>query len=105
MVVNPDGVRAQIEGSLMWGLSSAYLESTTLQNGRLKDTNFDSYKWQRNMQLPELDIHVVGNGGVPSGIGENTMSLVAPAVCNAVFALTGKRLRTLPLAQHLPLTV
>ena len=105
MVVNPDGVRAQIEGSLMWGLSSAYLESTTLQNGRLKDTNFDSYKWQRNMQLPELDIHVVGNGGVPSGIGENTMSLVAPAVCNAVFALTGKRLRTLPLSQHLPLTV
>jgi len=103
MVVNPDGARAQIEGSLLWGLSSAMHEAATLEQGRLKETNFDSYKWQRNADLPELDIHLVGNGVVPSGIGENTMSLVAPAICNAVAALTGKRLRSLPLKNSLPL--
>jgi CO/xanthine dehydrogenase Mo-binding subunit len=78
-------------------------EAATLEQGRLKETNFDSYKWQRNADLPELDIHLVGNGVVPSGIGENTMSLVAPAICNAVAALTGKRLRSLPLKNSLPL--
>lgn len=103
VVVNPDGARAQIEGSLLWGLSSAMQEAATLEKGRLKESNFDTYKWQRNSDLPELDIHLVENGVVPSGIGENTMSLVAPAVCNAIAALTGKRLRSLPLKQDLPL--
>ena len=103
VVVNPEGAMAQIEGSLLWGLSSAMQESATLEKGRLKESNFDSYKWQRNSDLPELDIHLVENGVVPSGIGENTMSLVAPAVCNAIAALTGKRLRSLPLKNAFPL--
>ena len=103
LAVNPDGVRSQIEGSLMWGLSSTFYEETVLENGRLKETNFDAYKWQRNQDLPELDIHIVENGVHPSGSGENTLSLVAPAVCNAIQALTGKRLRSLPLKHHLPL--
>jgi isoquinoline 1-oxidoreductase beta subunit len=55
------------------------------------------------MDLPELDIHIVENGVHPSGIGENTLALVAPAVCNAIQNLTGKRLRSLPLKHHLPL--
>ena len=103
LAVNPDGVRSQIEGSLLWGLSSTFYEETVLENGRLKETNFDAYKWQRNQDLPELDIHIVENGVHPSGSGENTLSLVAPAVCNAIQALTGKRLRSLPLKHHLPI--
>ena len=103
LVVNPDGARAQMEGSLLWGLSSTLYEAATLRQGRLAESNFDKYKWQKNADLPELDVHIVSNGLVPSGIGENTMSLVAPAVCNAIAELTGKRLRSLPLAPQLPL--
>tara|TARA_Y100000991_G_scaffold71539_1_gene53640 strand:- start:698 stop:3067 length:2370 start_codon:yes stop_codon:yes gene_type:complete len=103
LVVNPDGARAQIEGSLLWGLSSTLYEAATLRQGRLAESNFDKYKWQKNADLPELDVHIVSNGLVPSGIGENTMSLVAPAICNAIAELTGKRLRSLPLAPQLPL--
>ena len=103
LVVNPDGARAQIESSLLWGLGSTLYEAATLRQGRLAESNFDKYKWQKNSDLPELDIHIVSNGLVPSGIGENTMSLVAPAVCNAIAALTGKRLNSLPLAPQLPL--
>lgn len=103
LVVNPDGARAQIEGSLLWGLSNTLYEAASLRQGRLAESNFDKYKWQKNADLPELDVHIVSNGLVPSGIGENTMSLVAPAVCNAIAELTGTRLRSLPLAPQLPL--
>ena len=82
---------------------SAEPSTKILENGRLKETNFDAYKWQRNQDLPELDIHIVENGVHPSGSGENTLSLVAPAVCNAIQMLTGKRLRSLPLKHHLPI--
>ena len=102
VAINPKNVRAQIEGSLLWGLSSTLFEETVVENGRLRDSNFDSYQWQRNDRLPELDIHVVENGVHPSGIGENTLSLVAPAICNAIFNVNGKRLRSLPVKNHLP---
>ena len=102
VAISPDNVRAQIEGSLLWGLSSTLYEETLVEAGRLRDTNFDSYKWQRNDRLPELDIHVVENGVHPSGIGENTLSLVAPAICNAIYNVNGKRLRSLPIKNHLP---
>ena len=103
IAINPDGLKSQIEGSLLWGISSTFFEETVLEQGRLRETNFDGYQWQRNMDLPELDIHIVENGVHPSGIGENTLALVAPAVCNAIQNLTGKRLRSLPLKHHLPL--
>lgn len=103
VAINPDGLRSQIEGSLLWGISSTFYEEAVLQQGRLRESNFDGYQWQRNMDLPELDIHIVENGVHPSGIGENTLALVAPAVCNAIQNLTGKRLRSLPLKHHLPL--
>ena len=102
IAINPKNVRAQIEGSLLWGLSSTLHEETLLEAGRLKDTNFDSYKWQRNDRMPELDIHIVENGVHPSGIGENTLALVAPAICNAIYNVNGKRLRSLPIKNHLP---
>ena len=103
VAINPDGIRSQIEGSLLWGLSGTFFEEAVLEGGRLRETNFDAYKWQRNSDLPELDIHIVENGVHPSGAGENTLSLVAPAVCNAIHNLTGKRLRSLPLKHHLPI--
>jgi isoquinoline 1-oxidoreductase len=103
LAINPDGIRSQIEGSLLWGMSSTFFEEAVLEDGRIKETNFDVYKWQRNSDLPELDIHIVENGVHPSGAGENTLSLVAPAVCNAIHRLTGKRLRSLPLKHHLPI--
>ena len=81
----------------------SFYEEAVLEQGRLRESNFDGYQWQRNMDLPELDIHIVENGVHPSGIGENTLALVAPAVCNAIQNLTGKRLRSLPLKRHLPL--
>ena len=102
IAINPENVRAQIEGSLLWGLSSTFYEETVVENGRLRDVNFDSYQWQRNDRVPELDIHIVENGVHPTGIGENTLSLVPPAICNAIFNINGKRLRSLPLKNHLP---
>ena len=99
----PDGIRSQIEGSLLWGLSSTFYEEATLVGGRLGESNFDTYKWQKNTELPELDIHIVENGVHPSGSGENTLSLVAPAICNAIYNLTGERFRSLPLKHHLPI--
>ena len=102
VAISPDNVRAQIEGSLLWGLSSTLYEETLVEAGRLRDTNFDSYQWQRNDRLPELDIHIVENGVHPTGIGENTLSLVAPAICNAIYNVNGKRLRSLPIKNHLP---
>jgi len=103
VAINPEGIRSQIEGSLLWGLSSATYEQATLQKGRLLESNFDAYKWQRNGSLPELDIHIVENGVHPTGIGENTLSLVAPAICNAIYNLTEKRIRSLPLRNHIQL--
>ena len=103
IAINPDGIRSQIEGSLLWGLSSTFYEEATLVGGRLGESNFDTYKWQKNTELPELDIHIVENGVHPSGSGENTLSLVAPAICNAIYNLTGKRFRSLPLKHHLPI--
>jgi len=103
IAINPDGIRSQIEGSLLWGLSSTFHEEATLVGGRLGESNFDTYKWQKNTELPELDIHIVENGVHPSGSGENTLSLVAPAICNAIYNLTGKRFRSLPLKHHLPI--
>jgi len=103
IAINPDGIRSQIEGSLLWGLSSTFYEEATLVGGRLGESNFDTYKWQKNTELPELDIHIVENGVHPSGSGENTLSLVAPAICNAIYNLTGERFRSLPLKHHLPI--
>ena len=103
IAINPDGIRSQIEGSLLWGLSSTFHEEATLVGGRLGESNFDTYKWQKNTELPELDIHIVENGVHPSGSGENTLSLVAPAICNAIYNLTGERFRSLPLKHHLPI--
>jgi CO/xanthine dehydrogenase Mo-binding subunit len=97
VIVNPDGVKSQVEGALLWGLSNAMREKMTVRDGAIAERNFDSYSWQANAGLPEIDIHLVQNGLYPSGVGEPPTSIVAPALANAVARASGVRLRSLPL--------
>jgi isoquinoline 1-oxidoreductase subunit beta len=96
-VVNPDGVRAQIEGSAMWGVSLAMLEKATMENGGIQQTNFDGYMPMRMSQMPELDISIIANGEPAVGVGEPAVTVIAPAIGNAIFNAVGARVRSLPI--------
>ena len=96
-VVNPDGVRAQVEGSALWGMSLAMLEKATLANGGIEQTNFDTYTPMRMSQIPALDVSVIGNGEPAVGCGEPAVTVVAPAIANAIFNAVGARVRSLPI--------
>ena len=96
MVVNPDGVQQQIEGAIVFGLSAALHGEITLENGRVMQSNFDKYTPLRLSEMPQVEVHIVASNEHPSGIGEPGTPPIAPAVANAVFALTGKRLRRMP---------
>jgi isoquinoline 1-oxidoreductase beta subunit len=96
MVVNPDGVRQQVEGAIAFGLSAALHGAITLEHGRVMQTNFDKYTPLRFSEMPEVEVHIVPSKERPSGIGEPGTPPIAPAVANAVFALTGERLRRMP---------
>ena len=100
IAINPDGIKAQVEGSLLWGLSNALFEKMTLGDGVVSERNFDSYKWQNITKLPELEIHIVENGPFPSGAGEPATCVVAPAIGNAIFNATRVRLRSLPFSRE-----
>jgi isoquinoline 1-oxidoreductase subunit beta len=97
MVVNPDTVRAQIEGGIMFGITAALFGEITLKNGRVEQSNFDNYRMLRINEAPVVEVHIVNNTEAPGGIGEPGTSAVAPAVANAIFAATGKRIRKLPV--------
>ena len=100
LVVNPDGIRAQVEGSLLWGLSNTLQEELTLEKGSFSQGNFDTYRWQTIADVPELDIHILENGLHPSGAGEPATSVVGAAVANAIFDAVGVRIRTLPIRRR-----
>lgn len=98
LVINPDGVRAQVEGNVMWGAGSALLEALTVVEGRLSASNFDDYPLLTIRQAPEVVIELIDNPHEgPYGVGEPPIGPVAAAIANAVFAATGARVRTLPL--------
>ncbi len=99
-VVNPDTVNAQIESSIVFGLSAAYWGEINIQGGRAQQTNFDSYRVARLNEIPKLNVHVLPSEEAPGGIGEPATALVAPAICNAIYLATGKRIRSLPLTRH-----
>ncbi len=99
IVVNPDGVQQQVEGAIVYGLSAALHGAITLENGRVMQSNFDTYKPLRLSEMPQVEVHIVASDEHPSGIGEPGTPPIAPAVANAVFALTGKRLRSMPFDQ------
>ena len=96
-VVNPDGVKAQVEGSALWGASIALLEKATLNNGGIEQTNFDGYTPMRMSLVPDLDISILGNGEPAVGCGEPAVTVVAPAIANAIFNAVGARVRALPI--------
>lgn len=95
--VNPDGVKAQLTGSALWGVSLALHEVTTLTNGAIEASNYDGYTPLRMFDLPEIDAEVLSVGGYPTGCGEPGTTVVAPAIANAIFAATGARVRSLPI--------
>jgi isoquinoline 1-oxidoreductase beta subunit len=96
-VVNPDTVRAQIESAVMFGITAALYGEITLKDGRVEQTNFDSYQILRMDEAPDVEVHIVHNFEPPGGMGEAGTSAIVPAVINAIFAATGKRLRKLPV--------
>jgi len=99
-VVNPAQVRAQIEGSVVMGLSAIFLGENTVENGRMKETNFDSYQLLKLKQVPKVETVLVPSFDFWGGVGEPTICVVGPAVLNAIFAATGKAQRDLPLKNH-----
>lgn len=96
-VVNPDTVKAQIESAVMFGITAALYGEITLKDGRVEQTNFDTYQILRMEEAPAVEVHIVRNSEVPGGMGEAGTSCIVPAVANAIFAATGKRLRKLPV--------
>ena len=95
-MVNPDTVEAQIQSSVIFGLSAALWDEITLEKGRVQQSNFHQYRLMRNNEAPVIDITLVNSTEKPGGIGEPAVALVAPAVGNAIFAATGKRARRTP---------
>jgi isoquinoline 1-oxidoreductase beta subunit len=97
-VVNPDTVRAQLQSAVIFGISAALYGQITLKDGRVEQTNFDTYQVLRIDEAPTaIDVHLVQNTEAPGGIGEPGTSAIVPAVANAIFAATGKRLRKMPI--------
>jgi isoquinoline 1-oxidoreductase beta subunit len=97
--INPDVVRAQMEGGIGYGLAGALWSEITLVNGRVQQRNFDGYRPLRIGEMPAVEVHIVPSGAAPTGVGEPGVPPIAPAVANALFHLTGQRVRRLPFAR------
>jgi isoquinoline 1-oxidoreductase beta subunit len=97
MVVNPNVVEAQIQGAIIFGVTAALYGEITLRNGRVEQANFDGYPILRMNEAPAIEVHIVQSSEQPGGMGECGTSAVVPAVANAIFAATGKRLRKMPI--------
>ena len=96
-VVNPDTVRAQIQSAIIFGITAALYGEITLKDGRVEQANFDTYQILRMNEAPAIEVHIVQNFEPPGGMGEAGTSAIVPAVTNAIYAATGKRLRKLPV--------
>ncbi len=97
LAVHPDQAVAQLEGGIVTGLISTLRSKITVKNGRVEQSNFNDFTLPRQMDVPVIKVELITKGSKPAGLGEVGVPLVAPAVANAVFALTGKRIRSLPL--------
>ena len=97
VAVNPDVITAQMEGGIGFGLSAALYGAITLKEGRVEQSNFHEYRPLRINEMPKVEVHIVASSEKPTGVGEPGVPLIAPAVANAIFSATGKRLRNLPL--------
>ena len=97
VAINPDVIRAQMEGGIGFGLAAALHGAITLKDGRVEQSNFHDYPVLRINEMPQVEVHIVPSSEKPTGVGEPGVPPLAPAVANAIFAATGKRLRNLPL--------
>ena len=93
--IHPDNLKSQTEGCVVMGLTAAY-QGLTIQNGKVEETNFDTFKLLRLNECPEIDVHIIETTEHPQGVGEAALPTVAPALTNAIFDLTKKRIRSLP---------
>jgi isoquinoline 1-oxidoreductase subunit beta len=96
MTVNPNNIIAQTEGNIVMGLTAAIKNGMTFKNGMAEQSNFHQYNLMRINEMPKTEVHIIQNQEAPSGVGEPGLLPIAPALCNAIFNLTGKRIRTLP---------
>lgn len=98
--VNPAQIERQVAGSFVYGLSAVFDQECTVKDGRMEQENFDTYNSMRIAQMPKVETIIMPSGGFWGGVGEPTICVAAPAVLNAFFAATGKRIRTFPLKNH-----
>ncbi|MBU6458949.1 MAG: molybdopterin-dependent oxidoreductase, partial [Bradyrhizobium sp.] len=96
-VVNPNTVQAQLMSGAIFGTTAALYGEITLKNGRVEQTNFDTYRMIRMNEAPAIEVHIVNSSEPPGGMGETGTSGVVPAIANAIFAATGNRLRKMPV--------
>ena len=99
-VVNPAQVERQVAGSFVYGLSAILYGACTVKDGRIEQSNFDTYDSMRISAMPKVETVLVPSGGFWGGVGEPTICVAAPAVLNAIFAATGRRIRSFPLSNH-----
>ena len=95
--MNPAITRQQIEGGIVYGLAAALKGAITIDRGRVQQANFNTYDVIRIDEMPEVEVHIVPSTEAPGGIGEASTPGIAPAIANAIFAATGRRLRKLPM--------
>jgi isoquinoline 1-oxidoreductase subunit beta len=100
-IVNPDTVRAQMEGGVMFGLSAALFNEITFANGRVQQSNFNDFRSLRINESPKVDTYLIPSEESPGGVGEAATSCAAAALCNAIYAASGRRIRTLPVSRSL----
>ncbi|HEY0300029.1 MAG TPA: molybdopterin cofactor-binding domain-containing protein, partial [Rhizomicrobium sp.] len=100
MAVNPDGLKAQIEGAIVYGLSAALNGEITIAKGAAVQANFPDYEVVRLVDCPQIEVHLMASDGPLGGGGEPGVPPLAPALANAIFAATGKRIRELPVKNH-----
>jgi len=100
LAVNPEQVRAQMEGGAVYALTATFYGRITIDRGRVQQSNFNDYPMLRINEMPVVDVHILDSGEAPGGLGEPGVPTVAPAVCNAVYAATGKRVRSLPIDRN-----
>ncbi|PYP71286.1 MAG: xanthine dehydrogenase family protein molybdopterin-binding subunit [Gemmatimonadetes bacterium] len=99
IVVNPDTVEAQLQGAIVYGLTAALYGEIVIERGRVVQSNFHDYRMLKLAEMPAIEVSLVKSEAVPGGVGEAGLPPIAPAVCNAIFAATGKRIRKLPIGR------
>jgi isoquinoline 1-oxidoreductase beta subunit len=99
IAVNPDIIKAQMEGGIGFGLGAALFGAITLKDGRVEQSNFNDYRVLRMNEMPQVEVHIVPSSENPTGVGEPGVAPIGPAIANAVFAATGKRLHVIPFSK------